>query len=111
MNREPLPGQRELYGGIPPFEAASETSHAAAVAVMDTADTKRARVLSWIQRSGSYGATADEIETAINMIGNTVRPRIRELYLLGHIVRKARDGKQVTRPTRSGKQAVVWVVP
>lgn len=49
------------------------------------------------------GATNDEIETALGLIGSTVRPRVVELRARGLV----RDSGK-TRKTRTGRAAIVW---
>jgi len=93
---------REPYRGEPP--ASNETtSRSAAEAIKPDRNRLRARVLRHLAISG--GATCDEVCEALGMGGNTARPRIRELVLLGRI---ADSG--LTRPTASGRRAIVWMV-
>lgn len=63
------------------------------------------RVYSFIHSCGRTGATRDEIEQALNMGGNTVRPRVTELLGAGLII-----ATTATRPTRSGKAAEVLTI-
>jgi len=91
------------YGGHPPFVKGSATSKEAAESVETTADSMRNKVLLYIKGVGFHGATDDEIEVALKLGLNTIRPRRRELVLQG----KVRDsGKR--RPTRSGRAATIW---
>lgn len=78
---------------------------AAAAEIKDSADTLRARVYECILKKGDDGATDEEIQVALNMAGNTERPRRRELEIDFHRVKDS--GR--TRPTMSGRKAVVWV--
>ncbi len=56
--------------------------------------------------AGRYdGATCDEIEEALNMKHQTASARVNELRHLNRI-RRTLD----TRPTRSGRAAVVYIV-
>jgi hypothetical protein len=48
-------------------------------------------------------ATDEEIQLGLEMSGSTERPRRVELVAAGRIVDSGR-----TRPTQSGRQAVVW---
>ncbi len=79
------------------------TSIAAARALAPRVGTIRERVYQYILNEGVHGATADEVEDALKMSGNTVRPRILELRKSEHLF-----DSQLTRPTKSGQQAVVW---
>ncbi len=80
----------------------SPTSRAAAEAIEPSAATLRGRVLAHIRHVG--GCTDDEGMAATGMAGNTWRPRRRELQIAGLV---KDSGK--TRPTASGRQAVVWI--
>lgn len=62
-----------------PYVKGSETSRAAAVAIDNNADNIRWRVFDFVRSRGNYGATREEIENALFLTGNTVRPRIKEL--------------------------------
>lgn len=64
--------------------------------------TQRRRVLELI-RTSPDGMTDDELQVALNMEGNTQRPRRIELYKLGCI-----EVTSQRRPTRKGRDAVVW---
>ncbi len=86
-------------------EAQSETSKQAAAAMLETADTLRAKVYRMIARANRLGATDDEIEVALGLRHQTASARRRELVLAGHVT----DSGQ-RRATRSGRMAVVWVV-
>lgn len=103
--------EEQLYGGMPPFEKSSDTSLAAASSVEHIASTLRELVFDVIEASGISGMTDDEIEVTTGMIGSTVRPRRRELYLLGRICKRIdSNGSSVKRDTRSGRSAQVHVV-
>lgn len=82
----------------------SPESQAAAEAAVPIAGTKRHAVLQFIAAQGIYGATDDEIQVGLGMNPSTERPRRIELYE-GHFIVKLRT----TRPTRGGRQAVVWL--
>lgn len=92
----------DLFNGTPPHQKHSATSRAAAGQV--STETKRAAVRRFITISNAYGATDQEIQDFLEMDPSTERPRRRELELQGIIIDSGR-----TRPTRSGRQAVVWV--
>ena len=69
------------------------------------AASDRARILDYLRSRGIDGATDQEIEAALNIPGNTVRPRRGELDRAGKITPSGE-----VRPTASGKRAMVWVV-
>lgn len=64
------------------------------------------RVHRAIADAGADGMTAQQVEDATGLPGNTVRPRIVELRRAGLVVESDQ-----TRPTRSGRSAVVLVAP
>lgn len=97
--------QFDLFDPTPLHVRHSATSKAAAENIESKAATLRAKVLNFIRRQGAQGATDEEIQRALRMPGNTQRPRRRELEQMSRI---ADSG--ITRPTSSGRQAVVWVV-
>lgn len=94
----------EPYRGHPPHSN-DTTSLEAAIAIMPSAESLREKVFAFIKKVGTYGATDDEIQSALDMEGNTQRPRRRELFLKGRIKLAG-----FTRKTRSGKAAEVYVV-
>lgn len=107
MKDDPRTGKSMNQPNLPfdaPAQRHSATSVAAAQAIEPTAGTLRAEVLKYL-RSRSDGATDEEIQQALAMPQNTERPRRIELCRL-HLV--ADSG--MTRPTASGRQAVVWKV-
>ena len=80
------------------------TSQAAARSIRAAAPDMRRRVYEYIEAEENHGATRDEIEVALGMPGNTVRPRVKELLAEYRITET-----QYTRRTRSGRNAVVLV--
>ena len=80
-----------------------DTSRDAARAIRPNAGTLRAMVRNFIILQGSYGATDQEIQAALNLSGDTERPRRVELWNAGFII----DSGMV-RNTPSGLSAVVW---
>lgn len=86
-----------------PAQRHSQTSVAAADAIAPNAASLRGKVLSYLRICG--GATDEEGIEATGIPPSTYRPRRVELWRGGHIVDSG-----VTRPTRSGRQAVVWIV-
>ena len=86
-----------------PYIKDSATSAEAAERAEPKAGTDRAKVLSMIRAWAEAGCTDEEIADATGMNPSTVRPRRVELVALGHV-----EDSQMTRPTRSGRKAVVW---
>lgn len=82
--------------------ATTATSQGAARKVR-TADTDRRRILQFI-RDREHGATDDEMQQALEMAGDSQRPRRIELARAGCI--EVREG--MTRATRTGRPAVIW---
>jgi hypothetical protein len=95
--------KQQPYGGTPPH-VDQETSIAAAHEMLEVASTLRGAVYREIKQQGRVGLTDEEIGDSLELKGNTVRPRRRELYLLGVVKDSGR-----TRLTRSGRHAIVWV--
>lgn len=93
-----------MPANFPPAQRHSETSVAAAEAIKPDANRLRAMVYEYIASRGQDGATDEEGQEALAMQGSTYRPRRVELQAAGRI-RKL----DATRPTRSGRQAAVWV--
>ena len=85
------------------YQSHSPTSMAAAVEIAAKAPTLRGQVLRSLRDDGP--ATDEQIQQRLGMGANTERPRRRELQKLGLVVDSGR-----TRPTLSGRQAVVWAV-
>lgn len=88
----------------PPCQAHSPTSRDAAQAIEPRTETLRRAVLDYIRRCGDEGATDEQVQDALAMSGSTQRPRRVELQEMGLVID---SGK--TRPTKSGRKAVVWV--
>jgi hypothetical protein len=79
------------------------TSAAAAIKAYPKTGTKRAQVFNAIRLFN--GLTDEEIENTLTMSGNTVRPTRVSLVRDGLVM----DSGQ-TRPTKSGNEAIVWMV-
>jgi hypothetical protein len=94
-----------LFGGHPPYQRHSKTSLQAANQIKEPSKSLREQVYGLLKALGENGATDEEIGIALNLPGNTVRPRRRELQLQDRI---EITGK--TRKTQSGRAAAVWVV-
>lgn len=84
----------------PPAQRHSETSKQAAEQIKQKAPILRDFVLRAIQRRPD---TDEELAVRTGMEGNTLRPRRRELELMG-LIRKSGE----VRKTKSGRNAVVW---
>jgi predicted ArsR family transcriptional regulator len=80
-----------------------DTSRAAAASVAPAARALRAKVLECVARRG--GAAAFEIEAALALDGDTVRPRLWELERAGVIAKS-----ELRIPTPSGRRARVYRV-
>ena len=78
------------------------TSRDAAADARAMAGKQRARILAHLFACGERGATAQEIESATGLAGNTVRPRLVELR------ESACATTSGTRKTTSGRAAQVW---
>ena len=79
---------------------AKQTSVDAALKTKPKTGKKRAQVHAYLL---GRPATDEEIETALNMSGNTVRPTRGTLVKDGHVVDSG-----VRRLTRAGNEAIVW---
>jgi len=97
---------RKPWQGGPPAPAVfgSDTSEAAARSMDATAPSLRLDVLMAIQAAGNRGLTDDEIEVKLGLRHQTASARRRELVQAGLVL----DSRQ-RRPTRSGRQASVWI--
>ena len=96
------------YGGEPPAQAHSPTSVAAAKSIKKSIGPSHRRILeilAWMPWNDDGGWTDEEMQDHLDMGANTQRPRRCELVALG----KIKDSGK-TRPTRSGRDAVVWVL-
>lgn len=82
---------------------AQPTSRRAAVKALPKSGTKRARLFRFLEQSG--GATDEEMELALGISGNTVRPTRVSLVRDGLVEESGH-----TRPTVSGNDAIVWRV-
>jgi hypothetical protein len=85
----------------------ADTSLAALESVQPAVPSIRQRIYDYIASRGAEGATTDEVEAALNIPGNTVRPRMRELEF-GNLKTQIMFS-WTTRATRRGRQAHVYV--
>ena len=80
------------------------TSIAAARRIEPIVGTQRQILVEFVRGCGLDGATAQEMEVATGISGNSVRPRLVQLRRDGLIANSGR-----VRPTRSQRLAVVWI--
>lgn len=92
-----------LFDHVPPHNG-RETSIAAAASVADHCATQRAAVLAFITLQ-PRGVTREEVCTALDISGDTVRPRVWELMRANKI---RESGER--RKTRAGRMAEVLVI-
>ena len=86
---------------FPPFSN-STTSREAAKQITPVVKSLRETVLLYLKLAPD-GSTAQDIEQGLEIPGNTVRPRIRELVKAG----LAYDSGE-TRVLASGRKAIIW---
>ncbi len=90
-----------------PAHNGTATSMAAAVSIVPHRKALAMRVLMYISQAGIDGLTCDELEvlsglshqTASARVNELANPMVRAIVPAGH------------RPTRSGRNAVVWITP
>ena len=97
---------------LPTFAPGSETSRQAAIDKYDRHNSKNQRdtIYRLVKFRGEQGATREEIQEALEMSGDTVRPRIQELRGMAKGWTKPvikLSGK--TRKTKSGMNAEVLI--
>jgi hypothetical protein len=81
--------------------SAKPTSVSAALNALPKSGSKRRRVYEYLKQTG--GATDEEIERALGISGNTVRPT------RGSLVKdKFVYATDLERPTLAGNMAIVW---
>jgi hypothetical protein len=100
----PLFSYRE---GGPGFEASSETSREAALAIESDAATLRGIVYRAAIRSMPEGRTCDELEVELGLLHQTCSARCAELKKRGLLTERRIDGLLIKRPTRRGRNAAV----
>lgn len=91
------------YGGEPPHQKHSRTSRAAAASIKKRIGPLHRRILDYLNATPD-GATDEQMMAALDLGGNTLRPRRRELQLMGYI----RDSGR-TALTQSRRSAVIWI--
>lgn len=93
-----------------PFVKGSDTSTAAADSMVDHSANIELRILSFfMHEAGHQGATDDEIEQHLGLKHQTVSARRRQLEQRGMVVKMYNHGQRIKRPTRSGRQAGVYI--
>lgn len=81
-----------------------ETSKDAAESVKPIVRGQALQILEYLVSKGTVGATQEELETALSISGNSLRPRLKWMEEQGFVYRSG-----LTRPTRSKRQAKVWL--
>jgi len=89
----------------PPFQAHSDTSAAAAASVRPDQNRLQRVVYEALVGSEAGGMTDEELQAHTGLGPSTQRPRRVELVAAGDVVDSGRR-----RKTRSGRQAVVWIL-
>ena len=100
----PAAPQPSEYG--PLFDLPAQCSQAAKDSVGLVLSEIRQAVLDHIMSCGARGCTDEEGQEATGILGNTWRPRrldLERMLLIGH--------SHVTRVTKSGRKATVWLDP
>lgn len=92
------------YGGDPPSQKHSSTSKAAASSIKKKIGPLHRRVMAYLL-ANPQGASDERMMDDLHLGGNTLRPRRRELQLMGYVEDSGR-----TVLTRSRRLAVVWVL-
>ena len=94
-------------GKVPPKlpHNGTPTSRIASQQAKTFAASQQEQVFAFIEQAGEHGATDQEIETALGISGNSVRPRRRKLVELGRVKQSSN-----LRLTHSNSPAVVWIV-
>ncbi len=104
--------ERTLFPTDPPDKPPSPklphnrtaTSKLAAQSMRPLAGAQQQRVLECLQQAGAAGLTDEEIQTALNLSGNSERPRRSRLVELGQV-----EDSHNMRMNRSGRPATVWI--
>lgn len=96
-----------LWPDRAPPSSNDSTSKSAAELIKPVARQVRDLVLRFIESEG--GATSEEIQDALGLSGDTVRPRVWELRGNGGHPSVIRDSGRV-RSTKAGRKAKVWEV-
>jgi hypothetical protein len=100
-----VPGEKPVSYQTAPFQPHSATSRWAADAISKSIGPLHKRVLASLKAASRHGLTDEELCLHLDLSGNTLRPRRRELELKGLVKSSGRR-----RPAMSGRSAVVWVL-
>lgn len=92
-----------LLDWTPPYQRHSATSRAAAEAIKPHLGPMHLKIQAYLM--GRAGATDEEMQLDLKMNGSTQRPRRIDMIRWGLVID---SGK--TRATKSGRQAVVWML-
>lgn len=86
-------------------------SYEGAVAIAPHVETLREQVFSLIAAAGDNGITDRDLQIALNIKGNTQRPRRWELWISNRIkVKRDADGNPVYRRAGVRSKRIVWTV-
>ena len=91
-----------------------DSSKAAFESVKRGHNSQIVQVLNYIRGSEGYGATCDEVESWMDGLHQSISARIRLLVKRNLVTKReyindAGDLVVCKRPTRSNRQAIVWV--
>lgn len=86
------------------------TSHAAAAKALPKTGSLRRRVLMLVRSRGPHGATADEVQEVLRKEHQSISPILTGLRKDGWIALLVLGGAPMTRRTRLGNQAEVYVI-
>ena len=78
---------------IPPYVRHSDTSRQAALSILPNAGSLQREVYECLLDAGTYGLTDAEIQSQLNMRGDTQRPRRVELCRKGLVFNSGRERK------------------
>jgi len=87
-----------------PYVDESETSKQAADLIEPKASALLGKVLAFLRNKGEYGATDEEMQDQMPIPPSTQRPRRIDLVNRGLVMDSG-----LTRKTKAGRNAVVWV--
>jgi transcription initiation factor IIE alpha subunit len=98
--------QLDLFNpDTPPHQRHSDTSRAAVESVRDRVSARQLAVLRFLHRRGRKGATDEEMQEALHMEGNSLRPTRVSLRDRGLVLDRGQR-----RPTKTGRLATVWEI-
>lgn len=94
----------EIYGGEPPSQKHSRTSQSAAASIRKRIGPLHQKILKYLQ-DNPRGNTDEALGTNLGIVMNTLRPRRRELQLMGRVRDSGRTALTVSR-----RSAVIWIL-